>query len=424
MVKTPNVLILKPIAPSAESSRQGVLKYDKLDEYNTKNSKHEYARLNEIWDAEDGSLDEDAAVRQLANQYLVATAAIINTVQKPGSIDLWSNRYTDASRELLGEPDAEYAKQLLRAQAADILQTTSGEQAEYKAQLTGMGIEVDNTKHEREFENAAEQVCEYYMQKYSAVFDTLMDGLNDDDVVTANDVYERFGRALEVLDEMDEAWREWKVERNDDGNQLSVAAGDKKIIVGMKRADMSAKKLRGLFGHEALVHALRGKNGSTVSKELGTGLPGYLDAEEGLGVFVEYAVTGEVPEKNVDRYTDMALALGQIDGRMRTREELLEYAMVREKLRNSSRTTDKKTDEALEADVYAHVNRIYRGTRGDEHVGVFTKDVSYHKGFMLMGQYIQDQLASGKSINDVMEFVLQGKFDPTNDRHLEVVRDK
>lgn len=422
MVKTPNVLILKPIAPSAESSHEEVLKYTKIDEYNDKNAPYEYARINEVWDTPEGSLEEDAAVRQLANHYLVATAAMVNTVQKPESIKTWSNRYTKASRELHGEPEEDYAKKLVVAQATSILEESNGRLAdEYRKLLKSFSIETSDSKPEREFEHAAAEVEKYLIHEYGSVFAALTEGLNDDEAVSAEEIYKRFSHGLDELRKIDDGWNEWTVVRNDERDQLSVAAGEKKISVGMRRAPISGKKLRGLFSHEVLVHALRGKNGGKVSQELATGLPGYLDAEEGLGVFFEYATTGEVPEKNLDRYTDIALALGQIDGRMHSRKELLEYAMVRERLRNEKRTKDKKTDEAIKADVYAHANRIFRGTRGDKYIGVFTKDVSYHKGFMLQGQYIESRLNDGESIGEIMEFLLQGKFDPTNERHLAVV---
>ena len=79
---------------------------------------------------------------------------------------------------------------------------------------------------------------------------------------------------------------------------------------------------------------------------------------------------------------------------------------------------NKKTVEDIEKEVYAHVNRIYRGSLGDESIGIFTKDISYHKGFVEMGRYMQAQIDNGKSIEEVLDFLLTGKFDPTNMQHI------
>ena len=94
--------------------------------------------------------------------------------------------------------------------------------------------------------------------------------------------------------------------------------------------------------------------------------------------------------------------------------------MNRAIMRNE-KSEQKKTESDLVKEVYAHVNRIYRGSLGNEHVGVFTKDISYHKGFIEMARYIQAQVEDGKSVSDIMTFLLSGKFDPTNSKHIEYI---
>ncbi|MEP6710434.1 MAG: tyrosine/phenylalanine carboxypeptidase domain-containing protein [Candidatus Saccharibacteria bacterium] len=188
----------------------------------------------------------------------------------------------------------------------------------------------------------------------------------------------------------------------------------------MRRASVQPQQLKALFSHEVLVHGLRGVNGQKVSKELGTGLPGYLDAEEGFGVFVEFAISGQISEKNIDRYVDVAYALGQIDGKEHTRQELLDHAMHRALERNNQAEI-KKSKEDLEKEVYAHVNRIYRGSLGNEHIGIFTQDISYHKGFIDMAHYVNDQIDQGKTVEEIFTFLSSGKFDPTNPKHLAYI---
>lgn len=267
-------------------------------------------------------------------------------------------------------------------------------------------------------EKTARVLDEYLRVRYAPVFEAI--AVDESiDVLSTTDVADVFERGIAVLaDQHDTDWATWRVERNDEKSALSVAAGSEKVIVGMKRAAMQPHELIPLFAHEVLVHGLRGLNGAKRDKRLQTGLPGYLDAEEGLGVFVEYALSGDIPEKNIDRYTDIAYALGQIDGVQHTRAELLERALVRAENRNAKATSPRSHDDVVKA-AYAHVNRIYRGSLGNEYIGVFTKDIAYHKGFLEVGSYIRDQLEAGKLIDDVMTYLLQGKFSPLVKEHVD-----
>ncbi len=130
-----------------------------------------------------------------------------------------------------------------------------------------------------------------------------------------------------MTDNNDPEWSEWQVVSTD-GTSLSVEASDRKIKIASRRESASPKDARALLAHELLVHALRGKNGyKTGDKKLATGLAGYLDAEEGLGVLAEEAVNGQLPDKAYDRYVDIALALGTVDGVQRTRKEMFEIKL-------------------------------------------------------------------------------------------------
>jgi hypothetical protein len=140
------------------------------------------------------------------------------------------------------------------------------------------------------------------------------------------------------------------------------------------------EEARGLLAHELLVHGLRGKNGyQTGDKKLGSGLPEYLDAEEGLGVLYEAAINVRLPDKVYDRYVDIALALGSVDGVQKPRQRLFDISYARQSLR--AHTPDsQQPDHALVSKVWAHVDRIYRGGRGDEfgtRQAIFTKDIAY-----------------------------------------------
>ncbi|HSW92152.1 MAG TPA: tyrosine/phenylalanine carboxypeptidase domain-containing protein, partial [Candidatus Saccharimonadales bacterium] len=377
----PSVLVLEPITPSNDSVRAEELKYPKLQPAVEKHGPYEHARMNRFWDAEGDSLEELEAARQLAMQYmLMGSLALTQTTNQ----DVWSKRYTQATSELYGLPEPDLARSL------------------WSEQLSERGdVEVP-------FKEAAQKVGEYLNDKYAAVFDALDIDSSSPESIDPNGVADRFEAALAVLaDQYDPDWSNWKIERNSEKDSLSVVAETQTIIVGMKRASVQPQQLEALFSHEILVHGLRAVNGRKISESLGTGLPGYLDAEEGLGVFIEYAISGNISEKNIDRYVDIAYALGQIDGEEHSRQELIDYAMKRAIARND-KAEHKKTIKDIEKEVYAHVNRIYRGSLGNESIGIFTKDISYHKGFVEMGRYIQAQIDNGKSIEEVLDFLLTG----------------
>lgn len=392
----PKVIVLRPITPSADSARSEKLEYSQLESAVNKHVPYEYKRMDKFWNAEDGSLAEYEAAQQLAMQYMLMGSLALTRTSDP---ETWSKRYTQATSEIYGLPEPDLARALWLEQQTE-----------------------DESKLELPFKDVAEKVGEFLDEKYAPVFDAL-DIESSTEMVGPSGIADKFEAALRVLaSQYDLDWSEWTVERNNEKDSLSVAAGSKKIIVGMRRANVHPEQLKALFSHEVLVHGLRGVNGQKVSKELGKGLPGYLAAEEGFGVFVEYAIAGKVPDKNIDRYVDIAYALGQIDGKEHTRQELFDHAMQRAIKRND-KAENQKTVEDLEKEVYAHVNRIYRGSLGNEYVGVCTKDISYYRGFMEMGRYVKDQIDNGKTVEEIITFLSSGKFDPTNPQHVDYMND-
>lgn len=393
----PTIFELKAITPTPQSSRSEQLEYGNLLREVETQRPFETARMRDFWDAEPDSLEERKVAHALARQYMLMGSLALQRAGTAEAKATWSDRYTQATSEIYGTPEASMARKLWDGQE--------------HGEAISMGPEV---------ELVAGQLKDYLERTYASVYEVLERDLPEAPL-SAAEIADRFEAALALLaSDYDEAWAEWSIDRNEEKDSLSISGAEKTIIVGMHRARMKPENLRGLFSHELLVHALRSVNGWKSSDELGKGLSGYLDLEEGLGTFVEYAINGEVSQKNVDRYVDISYALGQIDGVQHSRAELLEHAMRRANKRNEA--TGSKTDpEDIEKEVYAHVNRIYRGSLGDEHIGIYTKDMMYLKGFLDIAEYIASEVESGKSIDQVMEYVMLGKFDPTNQAHANYV---
>src|SRR5258708_1054061 len=149
--------------------------------------------------------------------------------------------------------------------------------------------------------------------RYQRIFDLVE--LSEKETFGPTDVQEIFSRARDWLQVHDDpSWGAWRIEFNEK-TSLSVSPGIRRINIAGRREPVTREEARGLLAHELLVHAVRANNGHRAGdKKLASGLPDYIDAEEGLAILAEVAINGRLPDKAVDRYIDIALALGAVDG--------------------------------------------------------------------------------------------------------------
>jgi hypothetical protein len=431
MSEIPSVEVLKAIKPVNSGTGEEELVYDELvnavDTYKLTNPERSVA----VWESQEESLEESSAARQLAFEYLLRTAIEVNDPSR-GNYDLWADRFTQATVELYGEPDSKEALRLISDEYSHFSQLIGKEGVSqqhvnflldtYKPMISSLPEE-DASEAELEYEKKAiHKYGEALIEEYQPLFD-LIDNSGKSEF-NATDLQELFEAALDWLEHNDDiAWQEWAVVQTK-GTTFSVNSLHRQIKIAAQREVASIEDTRGLMAHELLVHALRGKNGyKRGDQDLATGLAGYLDAEEGLGILVEEAVNGILPVKAYDRYIDIALALGSIDGVQRTRKEVFHISFARQLVRAQAKGVLNEVElQSLERKVWGHVDRIYRGGRGDNlgtKQAIFTKDIAYYSGYKKMAQYISSQLASGKNAREVLEYLSQGKFDPNNQQHVE-----
>lgn len=431
MSEIPSVKVLEAINPANSGTGEETLAYNGLAQAVEKYRPTNPARSAEFWDSEEGSLEELSKAKQLAWEYLLRTADKVVSSHE-GNRDLWADRFTQATIELYGEPEKEEAAKLIRNECDALAQLRSQEGISqshvnylldvYKPMLAENTDAVTDKNTLEQEKEAVREYGEAMLAKYKPLFDLVDESGKAE--FTATDLQELLSSALEWLKANDDTdWSEWTVV-DTDGTSLSVDASNRQIKIPSRREPATAQDTRGLLAHELLVHALRGKNGyKTGDKKLATGLPGFLDAEEGLGILAEEAVNGELPAKAYDRYVDIALALGSVDGKQRTRKELFNISFARQLVRGQIKGTVGETDiSSLERRVWGHVDRIYRGGPGDNlgtRQAIFTKDIAYYVGYKQMTRYISEQLASGKSASEVFEYLSQAKFDPYNQQHVE-----
>lgn len=215
------------------------------------------------------------------------------------------------------------------------------------------------------------------------------------------------------------AAKHWSIEVKPSFSTMAVDRINKVVSVGTDRRFDYQHQVEGLLAHEILVHVLRTINGSQISEELGHGLPNTEEFEEGLGVVVEAAVAGFIPDRITERYLDIAWALGSIDGVPSSRPDMFKLIYARNKLRFP------RVEEAeIIKRTWYVCDRIYRGTPGDnigEKFGVFSRDLGYYKGYRRVLDYFEKELDSGAHISKIIDKVWIGKYDPTNPAHLDYV---
>jgi hypothetical protein len=425
--KAPKIIsILKPLTPTDLGDS---LEYEFLEETVEKNEPYEQSRLEEVLSAQPHSIEEQTATRQLAYHYLLKTAHNAMNASSESSQARLLDRFTQASIEIFGAPLKKRANQLLSEHIQQFEAFKNSEQVdqvlleEYLAWLESKrssDTQANNEEHEVEsIENLLVDISGYLYKHYSGALDVFTDE-NIDEKKTIVEAKEKIETALEKLKAIEPGFSSWKVKIISNKDVISVDPETKTLQLGKNRAAMTNSELKGLFCHELLVHALRSINGAKIDESLAFGLPDYLDTEEGLGTLFEYAITRQMPEKNADRYIDIAIALGTLGETMVPRPELMQYVVMRETLRSQIDVNYAQSE--VETKARAHVNRIYRGTPGTEDaIGVFTKDIVYQEGFDTICSYLLGRQKNGVSIDEIIDFVMIGKYNPTSEKEVAYV---
>ncbi len=381
---------------------EAVVQADFSDKYNT--ADEVFARFD--------SDDEEALDLRLSHEYLLISALKLQQADTDDDKRLWSERYTRASIDNFGEPDINEVA-IIAATELPML-TDAAKRSNLSDDVVSMLLDsygllakaYDGQSKKVDYSEVIDRVGEYLVKTYPSVRLSLSG--NDAEVLDFVAVNRRFSDALDKLE-----WPKWQIKSNHTA-QMSVSSQAKTIYIGKQIPNLTLRRVRALFAHEVLGHAQRAVNGAKIDMSLAYGLSGYLVSEEGLGVVLESAVEGTLPHRVADRYVDIALALGLGGSPQLSRFELYKLTMARMLLRlgPASETADRTVMRRI---AWQHVNRIYRGSLGNEFVGVFTRDISYYRGFKRMIEYLRRY--DGRDFDEALEFALSGKFDPTNPEH-------
>lgn len=373
--------VLKVINPSVESSRQDELRSPesalgmKVNELIGREAyfpKWEDGASNDV---EKEKIRYNEAVDYL---YLLAYNSQDES-RTPEERQAWADAFTEQSIKIYGKPDRDVAK---------IIEMGGGD------------------KLLERYQPVLDAVRDYLLTKYKTSFDALgLDGKVEK--VTSPEILEYFTKGLDALKSGDPRWSEWQVKMKPDATVLSCESAEKTIYVGDRRPPVEPNKLKGLFAHEVLRHALTAVNG----EDLGvmTALPRYIGLEEGFARLYQQSISKDDMQQTMENYADIAWVLGDLDDRKHTRSELVARKLQR-KADYGQEVTDKTKTTVVNS-----ANRIFRGTPGsDEISGIFTKDVAYFGGFVPAAEFIKQCLEAGKSIDSVMRFANAAKFDPND----------
>lgn len=186
----------------------------------------------------------------------------------------------------------------------------------------------------------------------------------------------------------------------------STDSNRKVITIGEKRPDFTKGQLKKTGIHEVLGHAYRASGDVSLAS---------LVFEEGFAVVLEQIVTETPREGSGEQYyTSLGLQFGlDRDGDQRDFRDTFEI-MWRRYIVLAAANGKPITKETAMDKAYG---QVYRTRRGD---AIDTRDISYFEGARVAPEWVNTiaELPVAER-RRALVWVLSGRFDPTNDQHVE-----
>lgn len=425
---TPPVNTIKAFERPIDKVDSPTIEYPNLSIFAAGASQAEAALWREFIATETDSLEEDERARALARGYLVLTSYQLQQAAERHRPAV-SQRFTEATMELYGAPQPTAARQILINQIEELSKAAARPGVDHQRLMrlliifniqTGPyradELTAENQAYKRVFSGINQALQERYGRALS-VFDDID---ADQDCLSGEQLKQLFEKANYVLAETDPAWQSYGFDLVDkESCQFNEATSNVEIgRFGKYRLERAVK----LYLEEVLVHQQRRNNGaSTGNRLLAIGMRGNGETEEGLAKVFQVAMGEKLNQKTEDLYLDTALALGTFGQPPLNRAQIASIYFDRSLLRTQIK--GKPVDLArLYHNAWRHANRIFRGSLGNEHIAVNTKDIGYYAGFLKMREYIRRQLDAGVDTLKLIDFLLGGKFDPTDRAQVELAR--
>lgn len=196
---------------------------------------------------------------------------------------------------------------------------------------------------------------------------------------------------------------------------VNVKSSEKRIVIPDNGMMRSRKKVENLVVHEIGIHMLRSiTGGETDMLLLRSGLSDYYDAEEGLGVVMEQALSGKFAERGVDHYITAGLA--HYDEKdFRDAFEVKWRLSLLDSVKDEGEISDEKIENAKKT-AFAQTLRSFRGTND---MPLF-KDLSYYNGSVEVWRYLE----SIKGDDFLLSLLLAGKVNTSADHRRVILESK
>lgn len=196
---------------------------------------------------------------------------------------------------------------------------------------------------------------------------------------------------------------------------VNVKSSEKRIVIPDNGMMRSRKKVENLVVHEIGVHMLRSiTGGETDMLPLKSGLSDYYDAEEGLGVVMEQALSGKFAERGVDHY--ITAGLTHFDNKdFRGAFEVKWRLSLLDSVRDGGEINDGQMEKAKKT-AFTQTLRSFRGTND---MPLF-KDLSYYNGSVEVWKYLE----SIKGDDLLLSLLLAGKVNTSADHRRVILESK
>lgn len=334
----------------------------------------------------------------------------------------YAGAVSELGRELFGQPNyAEFIglNESLRAKAAEVISDDASpalRQIALEFLQLSSPAEVDEVIGLQEYVPNPEVVAWYgqkIREQFDPVFDTIFADVDDEDkTFEPEEMAVYFNRALEAL-----GYAEWTAEINPNGTAVEARQTDQKLLVGAGREAADLDTMRRLVIHEIGVHIGRRSTGDSLDDGLlGVGLAGYGGFEEGFAVALEEAYAGKVTHRGTQYTFALGMAMGMDGGGERDFRGTFELQWRRNALQKAKK--GELTEQAIAAaknTAYNQCVRIWRGMPTDVPGCVYPKDMAYSN--VEVWQYLETQYG----VDDILPYLLSGKFSPLIPQHNEVV---
>ena len=318
--------------------------------------------------------------------------------------------FMESSKGTLTPQRADWLKEQLNKAQDELYPQLDTKIADYALAMT-KGETVANRLLSTE---AREQWSEYLHKKLDPVFATVYEQSADGAIngMQLRDMTELFAQSTGLpIGEGNDAW---SIVYDESVSSFSVNPASKTVRVGLRHVALTQLQFEKLMIHEIMIHAWRAENGSrTGYPAFQSGLPGYVESEEGTGILMESLWAREDPEqlsRDHFRYAVVSYASGVYDDTLHTEQETFEFA---KQLMDDAQVKD-------EDELARHVMRVYRGMPEGCRM---RSNATYLAGKIGMMRHLETAYREGASVDAVFRFLQAGKIDIDNPEQVTLLRE-